>query len=325
MQNAIVGVTVGIVEVVCCQPLNYWKNMKQQGLPLTLDPRKLYRGLGAAAVNMGGCTMIQFAVGGSLKRLVLGGGGGGGGGMGMDDDIHHRRGEGMEGERMEGRRLTAAEEMGIGFAAGVVSALAGSPLTLIMIQQQVRGGSSYDTMCRIANPNHFYRGFVGVAMREGLWTCGYLSFPPIVRRYLGETYPNEFASDATARIPAALLGGFFACYLSHPFDTIKTCMQGDVERRVYGTFTETARRIYEGGPTAFYRGATFRYGRMVCAVYLIDTLQVRKCGYDNIVVEDWGGGGGRGEGNDFSLERLRFTSYIFQGEVGRRLYPDAFK
>jgi hypothetical protein len=52
-------------------------------------------------------------------------------------------------------------------------------------------------------------------------------------------------------------------------------MQGDIERRTYGTFTETARKISEGGFTAFYRGASFRYGRMVCAVYLIDSLQVR--------------------------------------------------
>eukprot|EP01047_Picozoa_sp_COSAG01_P114446 COSAG01_NODE_43120_length_433_cov_0.682635_1_plen_30_part_01 len=30
-------------------------------------------------------------------------------------------------------------------------------------------------------------------------------------------------------MPAAIIGGTFACYLSHPFDTCKTCMQGDVE------------------------------------------------------------------------------------------------
>jgi len=123
LQNAHVGVTVGVFEVLCCQPLNYCKNMRQQGLPLTIDPRKLYRGLGAAALNMGSCTMIQFAVGGWLKKLVLGDG------------------------REEGR-LRTHEEMGIGFAAGVVSAFAGSPLTLIMIQQQVRGGRSVDTMRR---------------------------------------------------------------------------------------------------------------------------------------------------------------------------------
>jgi hypothetical protein len=252
-QNAHVGVTVGVVEVLCCQPLNYWKNMKQQGLPLTIDPRKLYRGLGAAALNMGSCTMIQFAVGGSLKKLVLGGGDG----------------------RREGGRLKTHEEMGVGFAAGVVSALAGSPLTLIMIQQQVRGGRSVDALRRISTPQNFYRGFVGVAMREGLWTCGYLSFPPVFIRTLRETFPEKLDTDAKARVPAALLGGLFACYLSHPFDTVKTCMQGDIERRTYGTFTETASKISEDGFTAFYRGASFRYGRMVCAVYLIDSLQVR--------------------------------------------------
>jgi len=50
-------------------------------------------------------------------------------------------------------------------------------------------------------------------------------------------------------------------------------MQGDIERKTYGTFSETARKIGEDGFTAFYRGATFRYGRMVCAVFMMDFLQ----------------------------------------------------
>jgi len=69
LQNATVGMTVGVIEVLCLQPFNYCKNMIQQGQPLSADPRKLYRGVGANAVNMGSCTMIQFAVGGSLKKL----------------------------------------------------------------------------------------------------------------------------------------------------------------------------------------------------------------------------------------------------------------
>ncbi|KAL3765455.1 hypothetical protein ACHAW5_008568 [Stephanodiscus triporus] len=299
LQNAHVGVTVGVIEVLCCQPLNYCKNMRQQGLSWrTSDPRRMYRGLGAASVNMGSCTMIQFAIDGSLKRMALSS-------SGHDDDDydddcdddydcydnhHHgggrrRRGRREEGEEEE-RRLSVREEMGIGFAAGATSALAGSPLTLIMIQQQVRGGRTIDTIRRISAPRHVYRGFVGVAMREGLWTCGYLCLPPVVTRTLRESYPGQFDADAKARVPAALIGGLFACYLSHPFDTIKTCMQGDIERRCYGTFTETARKIGENGYTAFYRGASFRYGRMVCAVYLIDSLQ---------------------------------------GVIGSRLYPNAFK
>lgn len=245
-QNATVGMTVGVIEVLCLQPLNYCKNMVQQGKPISMDPRKLYRGVGANAVNMGSCTMIQFAVGGSLKKMILGG---------------------------EKRQLKSYEEMGAGICAGVTSALVGSPLELVMIQQQGKGGGTVETIKSIAVPKNFFRGFVGAAVREGLWTCGYLSIPPIVRRNLREAYPEKFDSDAKARVPAALLGGLFACYLTQPFDTVKTCMQGDIERKTFGTFTATAKKISEDGFTAFYRGATFRYGRMVCAVFMMDFLQ----------------------------------------------------
>ena len=104
--------------------------------------------------------------------------------------------------------------MGAGIVAGVTSALVGSPLELVMIQQQRKGGGTAATAKSIAAPAHFYRGFVGAAVREGLWCCGYLSIPPIVRRQLRERYPEKFDSDAKARVPAALLGGLFACYLT---------------------------------------------------------------------------------------------------------------
>jgi hypothetical protein len=142
--------------------------------------------------------MIQFAVGGRLKQTILNG---------------------------EARHLTLAEEMMAGIGAGTVSGLAGSPLELIMIQQQRKGLSLGATIADITSkPANVMRGFVGCAIREALWTCGYLSIPPVVRRTLMETYPDTFPDNNRARIPAALLGGLFACYMSHPFDTVKTCM-----------------------------------------------------------------------------------------------------
>lgn len=247
-ENATVGMTVGCIEVLCLQPLNYAKNMAQQGQPLSLDPRKLYRGVGANCVNMGSCTMIQFAVGGALKKLVTGG--------------------------QENRKLKPIEEMACGIGAGITSAMVGSPLELVMIQQQRKGGGSFETIKTIATPSNIGRGFVGAAVREGLWTCGYLSIPPIVRTGLMESFPDTFDSQAKARVPAALLGGMFACYLTHPFDTVKTCMQGDIERIKFKGFVDTAKVVYgESGFFGFYRGATFRYGRMVIAVGMMDFLQ----------------------------------------------------
>jgi len=192
--------------------------------------------------------MIQFAVGGKLKNLITGG-----------DNT---------------KKLAPIQEMGTGIGAGLVSALVGSPLELIMIQQQRKGGNTLSTLKTVASPALIGRGFTGMAVREALWTCGYLSIPPIVRNYLMTNYPDTFTSNEKARIPAALLGGLFACYLTQPFDTVKTCMQGDIERETFGTFSETAKKLYgESGIPGFYRGATFRYGRMVCAVFIMDTLK----------------------------------------------------
>ena len=156
-ENATVGMAVGCIEVLCLQPFNYAKNMMQQNQPVSLDPRKMYRGVGANCINMGSCTMIQFAVGGSLKKAMTGG---------------------------ADRKLSPSEEMACGLGAGIFSALVGSPLELIMIQQQRKGKSTMATIKDIATPSNIGRGFLGAAVREGLWTVGYLSIPPIVREYL---------------------------------------------------------------------------------------------------------------------------------------------
>jgi hypothetical protein len=223
--------------------------MVQQQQPIQLNPAIMYRGVAANALNMGSCTMIQFVVGGKLKQSILNG---------------------------QKRHLSLREEMIAGIGAGATSALVGSPLELIMIQQQRKGLSVAATVQGIVHQGYstIYRGLTGATIREALWTCGYLSIPPVVRRTLMEKYPQQFPDNNTARVPAALLGGLFACYLTHPADTIKTCMQGDIERTIFQTFTKTASKIYEqSGFRGFYRGATFRYGRMVCAVFIMDYMR----------------------------------------------------
>ena len=245
VENALVGMSAGVIEVLALQPLNYMKNMRQQKLAISFSPSIMYRGVGANCFNMGGCTMVQFSVGGMLKSKFQDSNG----------------------------KLSAMTEMGCGIGAGVTSAFIGTPLELVMIQQQRKGHSTVAALKSVMNAN-ILRGFAGCAVREGLWTCGYLSIPPIIRRQLKTNFPDTFDTDAKARVPASLLGGLFACYLTHPFDTIKTCMQGDIERKTYGTFSETAKAIHsEAGIRGFYSGATFRYGRMVCAVAMLDSLQ----------------------------------------------------
>ena len=73
VENCVLGVTAGAVEAVATQPLQYFKNARQQGLPFTLNPRLLYRGVGASAVNDGSMVGFQFLLVGMTQKLLTGG------------------------------------------------------------------------------------------------------------------------------------------------------------------------------------------------------------------------------------------------------------
>lgn len=243
-QNSLVGLLCGVLEVSALQWVNYFKNATQQGLPLSMDPRVLYRGYTANVFNMGGCTMVQVGVMGRFKKNILGD---------------------------EQRKLTSAEHFAGGFTAGVTSALVGGPLELVMIQQQNNGGTLPATLAKLATPSRLARGFVPTAFREGLWSMGYLAVPPVIGGFLKNSYPDTFDSDDKARVPASLLGAFVVCYASHPFDTAKTCMQGDIKQVKFKGLRQTFATLYaEDGITGFYRGAPWRYFRQAIAIFAMD-------------------------------------------------------
>ena len=143
-------------------------------MKIEMTPAVWYRGVVPNIFNMAGCTMIQFAVGGALKSAVAGG---------------------------SGSSLTPAQEMGCGLGAGFVSAAWGAPMELIMIQQQRKGKSLPATFTEVIKSGNIGRGFVGCAVREGLWTVGYLSLPSIIRKTLRDYDPVTFDTDNKARVP----------------------------------------------------------------------------------------------------------------------------
>ena len=87
--------------------------------------------------------------------------------------------------------------------------------------------------------------------------------PPIVCRELQQRFPVTFNTPTKARVPAALLDGMLAYYLTQPFDMINMYMQWDVAHTRFGSLWETAVVLW---------GMTFWYGRLVCMVFMIDVL-----------------------------------------------------
>ena len=149
-QNSIVGGVCGAIEICIDQPMLYWKNAAQQGLPFTLNPRIVYRGLVASISNMAALTAIQFFGAGVVKRWIVGN---------------------------EDRALTTSETLLSAFAGGALSGIVCGPLELTMIQQQRFGLNIIQTpmgIIREAGLIGMCRGMLPAITREGIFTCGYL-------------------------------------------------------------------------------------------------------------------------------------------------------
>jgi len=239
-QNAVLGVCAGIIEAVATQPLTFYKNMKQQGQPFTIDPRKMYRGQIASCANDGTLTGLQFLLAGTLQKIITGG---------------------------VSRDLTFAEEVGAGWTSGFISGVPCCMLELTMIQQQRHGGTTWGTPKRIIQCNGYsgmFRGFWPSAGRESFFTAGYLGVSPWIQRTLAESGVD----DHVGGVAGALISGVMSAALTHPMDTIKSCMQGDIEQKKYRGVWDTGTTLYKegGGGRAFFRGFTAR-ASMICICF----------------------------------------------------------
>ncbi|KAL3925621.1 MAG: hypothetical protein SGPRY_003605 [Prymnesium sp.] len=206
LENTVLGVVSGTIEVTLLQPMLYCKNASQQGLPFTLNPRVLYRGLGMSVLNMSVLTGVQFPLTGSISKMITGG---------------------------SERTLSPSEKIASGFMGGAISGIICAPMELVMIQQQRFGASLVGATGRIVSeygPATLFRGLSTACGREGLFTAGYLGMGPV----FGEKLQKDFGvSKATGDFLGASGAGMIAATLSHPLDTAKTCMQGDVEQKTY--------------------------------------------------------------------------------------------
>ena len=218
-------------------------------MPFTLNPAVLYRGYSANTLNNGLCVMSQFFLNGVIKNALTGG---------VD------------------RELTKSEKIGAGVGAGALSSIVGSPLELAMIQQQVKGGSLIGTVGNIlkTGPLTASQGIVGMMLREGIYCGGYLGLMPVVREELRKRYPDGIGkTDDSARLFATFLAGPICSFASHPPDTLKTCLQGDIEGAKYTGYVQTTRKLVaERGLASLWAGMPWRVFRQFCAIFLFDKI-----------------------------------------------------
>ncbi|KAF0717287.1 Aste57867_2384 [Aphanomyces stellatus] len=249
-QYAVIGSLSGMFEVLCQQPLVYFKNCIQQNQPISFRPSVLYRGVGIMCGSIAPVSAVQFAVDGVLATYV--------------------------------ETRTDATRIGTAAFAGVCSSLLSSPAELVMTLQQHTGHAMVCTtqdIWRTHGLPGLYRGLPLTMLRETVWCACFLALGPAFGEKLHRHLPATFgtAQDATVsqRTAAALTGsvgaGLVAVLATQPVDTIKTILQGKAMSTVVrSSVGAEARQLWaQGGLRALYKGTVPRGLRLIGAVFIL--------------------------------------------------------
>jgi len=240
------GAMTGGGAKMCNYPMLINKNLKQQGLPYNFNPRTVYRGLPIAVGNIAGTTATQFFLTGWFQKKLC-----------------------PVGDVSKTQQSAAA------LLGGMFSGIPCAMWELTMVQQQRFGGSVIGVPSQLIREygiQSLTRGMMMTMMRESLFTGAMLGMCPIIQRELMEK--SGLSSDvalAAGALVASVAGGT----VTHPIDTVKTCLQGDVGRKKFGNCFNTANVVIaeSGVGPGLFRGLTWRVGLIATTFFFINRFK----------------------------------------------------
>ena len=270
-QNTMLGVCAAFVESIILQPTLYFKNAAARGLPFTLNPAVFYRGTGASIINECQMMAVQFGITSALQKQFA-----------QTHSFNSFEINLPQSISSEGRDFLSAA------LGGMLSAFFSSPVELVMIQQQIYGKSVVRTILSITQTNGVFsrsglmRGVLPTVCRDGIYVTGMLGVTPMLQNILMRDHGY---SSGTAGFYASMVGGVVASLPSHPFDLVKTVMQGDrLMAHADGRVRESASRgihavitaLYrEGGVRRFTAGMFWRTVNITGTIYIANECRVR--------------------------------------------------
>lgn len=247
MQNLGLGMLSGVMCKMINYPLLSTKNRVQQGRGVTFNPSIVYRGLPMAMLNLGGSTAVQFLATGIFQKAIAG----------------------------DKPTLTKTEQNAAAFLGGVASGIPCSVWELIMIQQQNSGTSIIETPMKIVSEfgiAGLARGAICTMGRESLYTMAMLGVTPTIQTELKEKFQLD---NNIALAIGALSGSFLSATVTHPMDTIKTCMQGDMSQKKYTNIRETGQLLADeyGVRAGLFKGLAWRIGLITTTFFLVNKIK----------------------------------------------------
>ena len=259
IENLAVGAFGGALETCLQMPILTYKFCLQEGRSLPKSLAGWYRGIAVQAGTIAPITAIQFAANGFLQKMVLSFSSGG------------------TEEASASRELTDIETMSTAAGAGAISACVYSPVDLITIQQQKMQLSPWNTMQRIVQSygtGSLFRGFASCAVREAVYTAGYLGLAPVITVHLvGEGKNGVFSGNTfLSGIAGSCIAGTTAALLTHPVDTAKTCIQSDMTGKTWSSARAAMLKLMtDSGVGSLYRGFVPRTIRL-CGAFFVCTM-----------------------------------------------------
>ncbi|KAJ5093892.1 Mitochondrial carrier protein [Penicillium angulare] len=177
-----------------------------------------------------------------------------------------------------GRKVTFAERAGAGLSAGGLAAMIGNPADLALVRMQSDGlkppearanyNSVFDALGRITKAegvSALWAGALPTVIRAMALNMGQLTFFAESKSQLKQ---HTNLSPGTQSFAASAIAGFFASFLSLPFDFIKTRLQKQQKdaktgKLPYKGVLDCARKVVaEEGWLRFYRGFGTYYVRI---------------------------------------------------------------
>jgi len=249
-ENFAVGIVGGTTETCVLMPVLTWKFCSQEGRPLPRSVGGFYRGVAVQAGNVAPITAVQMFLNGLFEKQVFG--------------------------ATDAKPLNDLQKVGAACMAGACSSVIYSPVDLTMIHQQKRSLGPLQTLQSIYSTHGLggvWRGLSACALREGIYTAGYLGLAPVLCNRLKEMPGREEAHLGNALI-GSCVAGTLSALLTHPTDTAKTVYQADLEGVKYTSATSSAPMLYqEGGIRAFYRGGLARTIRLCGAFFIVSSMR----------------------------------------------------
>jgi solute carrier family 25 citrate transporter 1 len=235
------GSVAGTAEVIANHPFWTAKTRKQNKLPFTVNLKVLYRGIIPNAMSMAPITAIQTSMFQVMKMMFAG-----------------------------SSTMTSSQTMACAFMAGVGAASIACPTELLMTIQG-KHGSFYGAgqyVVKNSGWKGIYAGFTATALRDGIFTAGYLAGSPLAKAYVQSYIKSELA----AGIVGGIIAGLCATIASQAIDTIKTEQQsGEVKQRI-GMIAASKKIISTSGMSGLYSGGMWRGARVVSAVTIMSVL-----------------------------------------------------